>query len=120
MTDKRKTCLICGSDDNKSVYPKESLITVVMHADTSGTASDYRDQGEFYLKMSHTFTFHLSHNDIFVKVRQRIDMVKRYLKTGLLLARTGEVILAAEEEGFDVVAAENPKFLLTTCGQRQK
>mgnify|MGYP001610889479 CR=1 FL=1 len=127
MTDKRKTCLICGSDDNKSVYPKfwESLY---YSCNACGhqweLQSDYRDQGEFYFEDESYFYFSPFSQWISSCVaRQRIDMVKRYLKTGLLLEigpGTGEVILAAEEEGFDVVAAENSKVFVNYLRSKTK
>ena len=127
MTDKRKICLICGSDDNKSVYPK-SWESLYYSCNACGhqweLQSDYRDQGEFYFEDESYFYFSPFFQWISSCVaKQRIAMVNRYLKSGLLLEigpGTGEVISAAEGKGFDVAAVENSSVFADYLRTRTK
>ena len=116
MIDKHQTCKICGSIDSVVICPK-CLNRSYYHCNACGHEwlSDYVDQKEFYEQESPFMFSPFSHWISSCVAMQRIDMVKKYLKSGLLLEigpGIGEVIMAAESEGFDAMAVESSSFFV--------
>ena len=118
MTDKHETCWICGSSDSDTVLPK-AWDSLYRRCNACGhqweLRSDYRDQGErYYEDDSHLYFSPFSQWLSASVARQRINALKQHLKSGHVLEigpGTGEVILAAQREGFTVTAVEGSRCL---------